>query len=212
MRAYRRFLSGIVYRGYRLLFPRVPYYTPGAIVYLRKALECEDGKRLFEWGSGKSTLWFASRVDLLVAIEHNLEWHEWVSQRLSRESPVSAECRYIPPMSDSQMDGFSWERDWAHYETLGHAPSRPTYHNYMAAIDEFADEYFDVVCIDGRERVGCAVHAAPKVRRGGIMVLDDSNRPKYAEIFALQDEWETIRYPFGLRETALLIKPKECSS
>ena len=119
----------------------------------------------------------------------------------------NAECRYVPALSDDQLEGFCWETDWRLYKILGYAPRRPQFRDYIAAIDEFEDEYFDIIAIDGRERVACLVHAIPKLRPGGVLVLDDSNRPKYGEFSRLLQEWSIVRLPFGRNETSMFLKP-----
>ncbi|MBI5154300.1 hypothetical protein HZA57_03600, partial [Candidatus Poribacteria bacterium] len=41
---------------------------------------------------------------------------------------------------------------------------------------------FDLVIVDGRVRAACARLALPKVREGGWLLLDDSEREKYRDI------------------------------
>lgn len=50
---------------------------------------------------------------------------------------------------------------------------------YVEAVEDYADETFDVVLVDGKERPACLVAAAAKVRRGGLLVLDDADRSEY---------------------------------
>ena len=40
----------------------------------------------------------------------------------------------------------------------------------------FPDESFDLVIVDGYARPSCVLHAIPKIRRGGHLLLDDSDR------------------------------------
>jgi hypothetical protein len=76
----------------------------------------------------------------------------------------------------------------------------------MAAIDEFDDGYFDLISIDGKGRVGCLFHAIPKLRPGGCLVLDDSNRSEYAVSIDVLSGWAARKFPFGLRETSVFLK------
>lgn len=85
---------------------------------------------------------------------------------------------------------------------------RPQYRDYIGAIDGFADGYFDIIAVDGKERVGCTVHAVPKLKAGGVLVLDDSEREEYEEVFALLSAWSACRLGFGLRQTTLFVKPQ----
>jgi hypothetical protein len=53
------------------------------------------------------------------------------------------------------------------------------YKNYASLIDYYPDEYFDIVLVDGRSRPACIKHAAPKLKKGGLMVLDNADRSYY---------------------------------
>jgi len=50
----------------------LPWYTYPAIDVIGSRLIAE--MRVFEWGAGYSTLWYAARVREVVACEHNSEW------------------------------------------------------------------------------------------------------------------------------------------
>jgi hypothetical protein len=79
--------SGLVregwFRSYRAGRPvdragrPLPMYTYSAVHFLGPRL-CPD-QRVFEFGSGYSTLWYAERVREVVAVEHDAAWAEEVS-------------------------------------------------------------------------------------------------------------------------------------
>ena len=50
----------------------LPWYTYGAIHFLQGRLQ--PSMRVFEYGSGNSTLWYASRVDRVVSVDHDPAW------------------------------------------------------------------------------------------------------------------------------------------
>ena len=52
--------------------------------------------------------------------------------------------------------------------------------NYPTAIHEF-DQQFDIIIIDGRERVACMKQSVQKLTPDGIIVLDNSKRERYEE-------------------------------
>ena len=62
----------------------LPWYTYPCIQTLESRLS--PTSRVFEWGSGHSTLWFAQRVREIVTVEHDLRW---VSE-LRRRAPAGA--------------------------------------------------------------------------------------------------------------------------
>ena len=51
--------------------------------------------------------------------------------------------------------------------------------DYVQQIDEFPDEYFDVVMVDGRARPSCIKRSLSKVRVGGFMIVDNTDRDYY---------------------------------
>lgn len=49
--------------------------------------------RVFEYGSGSSTIWFANKVGQVTAVEHDLEWYKFVSQDLPSNSKVALKSK-----------------------------------------------------------------------------------------------------------------------
>lgn len=45
------------------------------------------------------------------------------------------------------------------------------------------DKNFDIVVVDGRDRVNCIKQSLSRLTSRGVIILDDSSRPKYAEAF-----------------------------
>jgi hypothetical protein len=128
---------------YQLLHPDRPWLTQEAVAFLIDYLT----KNMigFEWGSGRSTLWFAKRCGHLVSVEDNQSWHSSVQQMLGTRPNV----------------------DYRYVSTIG------TCDNYAAAIEDFPDSHFDFIIIDGSCRDRCIILALPKVKRGGIIVVDN---------------------------------------
>lgn len=62
----------------------LPWYSYPAIHFLRDRLnglrEKQMDLRIFEFGSGNSTLWWAPRAFSVVSVEDNRQWHSYVSQ------------------------------------------------------------------------------------------------------------------------------------
>ncbi len=199
----RRICSSLLYfRIYRKIYPNDPYYTPKAIKKAIKLLN--KNSKVFEWGSGMSTIWYANRVKEVVAIEHNKEWYNKGLQGLANSKLNNTNIFLVPTIADN--DTFSWEKDWKHYETLNHPPKNPEFIDYIHKIDEYPDSYFDCIAIDGRERVGCSVHAISKLAKNGFIILDDSHREKYTEIFEILSDWNAVKFNFGLLQTTIFTR------
>jgi hypothetical protein len=65
-----------------------------------------------------------------------------------------------------------------------------SFRDYVSSIDSFPDQYFDIVAIDGRARPSCILHARLKVKVGGYLLLDNSERSHYQEAKKLLSGWE----------------------
>jgi len=179
----RRIYSGVLYhRIYRKRYPENPYYVPAVIRLMSEILGNKQAK-VFEWGSGISTVWYAQRVESLVAIEHNEEWYHKVTGWLQTNKLNNVELKYIPPTNGS-------------------------FQNYSQVILKYDDEFFDVVAVDGRNRVDCIRQAVNKVKVGGYLILDDSHRTKYQPAFDLLTNYEHKRYDFGLLQTTIFQRLK----
>jgi tRNA A58 N-methylase Trm61 len=51
---------------------------------------------------------------------------------------------------------------------------------YSRAIQKFQNR-FDVVVVDGRDRVNCVKNCLPALKPSGVVILDNSERPEYSE-------------------------------
>jgi hypothetical protein len=177
--ARRLFTSLFYWRLYRLRHPDHPYFAPRAVRALDAALD--RTMRAFEWGAGASTRWLGARVGELHAIEHDPYWYTRVLESLGESGQARVSLRLIEPQGVS-------------------------FASYVEAIEEFPDACFDLVCVDGRARVECVRRAVTKLRAGGLLLLDDSHRPRYAEAFRALEGWPCRRYDFGILQSTIFRK------
>ena len=158
-----------------LLATPCPWITFGAIDFLRQSLR--PGLTIFEYGSGGSTLfWLTFKPASLVSVEHDPAWHATLGARISTNPVldyrlVSPEPTLIPGDPSDPDAGSSGDPAWA-----GHRFDR-----YVSQVDGFPEQHFDLVLIDGRARPACIRHSASKVKIGGWLVLDNSDRNYYLE-------------------------------
>lgn len=123
--------------------------------------------RVFEYGSGGSTVFLARRVKEVISVEHDPRWHAKVRAVLVEEQLTNCELLLQEPARQLPDDPL-------------HVSVRPEYANmsfetYVRKIDRYPDESFDLVLVDGHARTACLLHAVPKVRVGGYLVLDNSS-------------------------------------
>ncbi len=201
----RKLITSLFYfRGYRKLYPDRPWYMPNAHRFLEKKLPYIQ--RVFEYSCGDSSIWFAKHVKEYIAVEHDQTWHSRVTDMLSKDNLNSAKIYYAP--ADEKDIEFNWAEKWPHYTVLKRPPARPEYKNYISTIDQYPDSYFDCIIIDGRERLGCLVHAMPKLAQDGMIIFDDSARYYYQEAFSLLSDWYSISFRFGLGQTTFFERDK----
>jgi hypothetical protein len=198
----KAYSSIFYYRIYRKLFPNNPFYTPKAIKRIESLINKDS--RVFEWGSGVSTIWWAEHVNELISVEHDKEWYDKGIKSFEERKIDNAILVFSPPIED--MNNFSWKNEWRYYEVLKKPPGKPQFKDYMSAIDKYPDSHFDCIAIDGRERVGCLLHAVPKLSKKGFIVLDDSYRYKYKQCFNILSDWHIEKFDCGLMQTTLFLR------
>jgi hypothetical protein len=166
--------------------PWLPYRITNLIIDIKP-------KRVFEWGSGASTLFFSSlpSVEKLVSIEHNQEWYDKTKDKL----PSWVEYKLIP-YENGEIGPDKSEP--SHYKSGSTELGKVNFKNYASVIDQYA--LFDLILIDGVARPSCIVHAFPHAYFGGCIVIDNTNdRPYYLEKTAnlfgnWEDGWERLTY------------------
>ena len=67
------------------------------------------------------------------------------------------------------------------YQSGGEQYRGVDFKDYVSQIDACDGASFDLVVVDGRARPSCIMHSAGKVKVGGILLLDDADRPYYTQ-------------------------------
>jgi hypothetical protein len=135
------------------------------------------GWRVFEYGSGGSTRYWLRRAASVISVEHDPAWHARVRAAIAGPAPL--DYRLAPPEPDPAPGADRDPADPAACVSGSYPRDRLRYTRYVAQIDGCADGSLDLVLVDGRARPACLARAAPKLRRGGLLVLDNSDRPYY---------------------------------
>lgn len=190
---------------YRKMHPGVPWFAPQAVSFLEDyLLPVDDG---LEFGSGRSTIWFASRVHHLTSVEHNAEWVEKVRLMLMERSIANV--------------------DMIHQPRLEHPDQDIDQSGYVQVTGRFNPESLDFVVIDGIYRAQCAWRSLPLLKRNGILIIDNVNKALPSDSIAPNSRtpeqgpdgeiwtkvWQEIR-PWrrywtgnGVSDTAFFFKP-----
>jgi predicted O-methyltransferase YrrM len=149
--------SYVIARAKEMAYQRshadLPWLTQTANEFLSGYLRPTDVG--LEFGSGRSTLWFAKRVGKLVSVEHDKPWFDHVSASLIANKLTHVDYRYL----------------------AGDVDNTAAMESAIASItSEFATGYFDFVMVDGVHRDLCAREALRIIRPGGVLIIDNVNR------------------------------------
>ncbi len=177
--------------------PNDPWLTRQSVHILADLLQDTDTG--LEFGSGRSTIWFAQRTSRVISIEHNFKWYQSVGQKiqdLNLESKI--DYRYCDNIAD-----------------------------YVGQIDSLEDNSIDYCLIDGKARDECTLKVLPKLKHEGILIIDNINLylpnasrspnsirrfdnindSAWASVQIQLDSWEMVWTTNGVSDTALWIKP-----
>ena len=158
----------------RFLKQKIPWITFDAIDYLN-TLPLQS-KIVFEWGSGGSTLFWLNKGANVVSIEHDRQWYD--KMKLILPKTANIDYKLIEPEAVHKAELYSTDAS----DPNGYISSNSKewmYKNYVSIIDQFENDYFDIILIDGRARPSCIKHAVKKIKEGGILILDNSDRDYY---------------------------------
>lgn len=144
----------------------VPWWTYRSIDAVEAWLAARPRPiRVFEYGSGASTLWLARRADEVHTVEHDAGFAALVAERLTAAGNVTMDVVPAVPARDPVVP--SAKEGCAGLD----------FSDYAAAIDPHG--VFDLVVVDGRARQACLVHALGHLRGDGLVVFDNSARRRY---------------------------------
>jgi hypothetical protein len=178
----------VSYKLYEMRHPDEPWISQGAIRFCDAHLKRDQAG--LEWGSGRSTKWYAERLGRLLSIEFDPGWHGRVVREIKGYSNV--ECRFIPP--DHPLDQPT-VRD---YDPV---PS------YVAAADEFPDSSLDFVVVDGHYRHACVRQVLAKIKPGGLLLIDNTDWAPLPE-WGVPPTWPVVHQSSNvMTQTTIWRKP-----
>ena len=167
---------------------------------------------IFEYGSGGSTLFWASRVKKVISIEHDKPWHEKMQHQLSDLNINNIAYFLIEPEFDTNFA----KKDPANpldYVSADEAYTEKHFEHYVKKIDEFPDNFFDIVVVDGRARPSCIHHARPKLKKTGYLIIDNTDREHYLPSVQFEkqnwkrwDYYGPVPFMYNFSQTSILQK------
>jgi len=176
--------------GRNALVDEVVWVTFEAREWLESFLAAD--MKVFEFGSGGSTIFISRRVKALVSVEHDPKWHKLTSEALTRNNVQN--CQYL--LVPQQIATEATHKPNDPYGFVSSQYHGMSFEDYVTSISGFPDEAFDLVAVDGRARPSCILRAMDKVRCGGHLMLDNSERIRYQAGKDLLSDWEQMHF-FG---------------
>jgi hypothetical protein len=159
-----------------------PFINFQAAAWLNNYLKNKSNLKVFEFGSGGSTLYWLSFKAQVVSIEHDEGWYEKIKRCFSSTDKI--DYRLVKAESSaSDSDRVNGDPADPDLSISGLDQYKGcSFSNYVSQINDFPDQYFDLIMVDGRARPACLVQSLAKVKAGGIIVLDNSDRPHYTKL------------------------------
>jgi hypothetical protein len=191
------------YKIFKWRNPITPWTSQAAVRIFEKLLNRQ--MKGFEYGSGNSTLFFAQHLEHLTSVEHNPAWFNQISGKLNEMKLGNVDYHHIPTDKEVNTDQYSFYDDYQ--LTAADFQVRQEYHSYFSFVCRYPDQHFDFMMVDGRARVECCLNAIPKLKSGGIFVLDNSDRQRYAPVFRVLSPWPMIHTTTGYFDTTFWFKP-----
>jgi len=140
----------------------IPWVTYSFIDFIRERIK--KNHRVFEFGSGNSTFFYAEYAGAVVSVEHDKQWYD----KIVKNKPENSEMIFCELVRGG---------DYCHMPVkLG--------------------KKFDIIIVDGRDRVNCCRQAINALSPGGVVVLDNSERDSYKDgiNFLLENGFKHIAF------------------
>jgi len=188
----------------------LPAQSRGDLAIFKEILLGVDTQelRVFEWGSGASTVYYSEflrdsgRKFYWYAADNSREWLDRCQQKVDKAS-LTGQVH----LSCSEFQAF-WE--YPNYSYENPVPPKeslddPKVAEYVDAPKQAGGE-FDVMIIDGRFRRRCLEVAAQVISPDGIVILHDAQKAHYhssLDLYQQVEFLETGRLP-GLRQNSTI--------
>ena len=182
----------------------IPWLVKDIVDFLDENIK--EGQLVFEYGSGASSYYFLKNGLELVSVEHDKGWYEKVKSFLLEKGFTDFSLNLIEPEDISpERPKVSSEKDprFKGYD----------YSKYSEFIRSFPDDHFDVILIDGRVRIECLRNSVVKLKPGGFLVFDNTERENYANglnsinnLNVILRSFGFVDYDLGFTETSVFRK------
>ncbi|MFC3880902.1 hypothetical protein ACFOSV_11970 [Algoriphagus namhaensis] len=160
---------------------------------------------ILEFGSGGSTLYFKDKVQSIYSIEHDEKWFGEIASQF--EHFPNVKLNLIQPETGDDFDP-------TYSSVNGLFSEGKSFKAYAHAADHLEKDSIDLLIIDGRARPQCLVNSIDKLKKGGILLFDNSDRKSYKPVInKLLKGWKrevyagVAVYDWQFSETSIFFKP-----
>ncbi len=156
----------------------LPWYAYNAIDYLDDYCTQNPNLRVFEYGLGQSTLWWAKRARSVTVVEHDTRWIECPAYQNLPDNVTVIKEQYNSGYEETPLKDKT---------------------------------KFDIIIIDGMNRPACLPYAIKALKKGGVLLWDDSHYVRYQPHIQklLDDGWVATVFndhsPVTIAKTQLMI-------
>lgn len=175
-----------------------PWWTFTASERIDEMLRSRPGARVFEWGSGASTMWLARRAAAVISVEHDSVW----ADRVAAVAPSNVDLRVRQGVPSAAPRTGSAKRGFEGVD----------FTEYVSEIEQHPGE-FDVIVVDGRAREACLERAVGRIAERGVIVVDNVERQRYRAAIERHRDHFDVTWSWGLTpclvyptRTALLVR------
>jgi hypothetical protein len=181
----------------------MPWFSYPAIIFLESVIQ--PHWKVFEYGSGYSTIFWNRKCEKTVSVEHNEKWFNQ-SRKLNPDFEIylvkeGTECQIQTArdlISAFEAMNFKLPLSPDPSANIEHGLLNIEFANYAAKLLEFPKGFFDVIVVDGLARSLCLFLASEYVADNGIIILDNSDRWQYNSLqeYLLQEK-KFVRIDFN---------------
>lgn len=200
--------------GRNSVVDELPWLNFPAIEFLQDNIRPEY--KVFEFGGGGSTLFFCKNVAEVATVEDHPGWFETLEKTVREKGYKNWKGFLVrpEPVAGEQSGNKENPND---FRSGAKGMENMSFEKYACTIDTYPGAYFDVILVDGRARPSCIQQALPHLKPGGLLVVDNVERPYYlapfksiiAESFKVEtDCYAPVGYTPDFTRTAILRKMK----
>jgi hypothetical protein len=178
--SYKKRWSDSFQGGRNSVVDELPWINFLALDTLKKHLRPDF--KVFEFGGGGSTLFFCKNVAEVVTVEDHAEWFKTLTETVQAKGYQNWRGFFVSPepVNDARTRDHANPAD---FKSSVSGLENMSFENYARTIDQFPSAYFDLILVDGRARPSCIQQAIPRLKKGGLLVVDNTERPYYLAPF-----------------------------